>query len=152
MGAVAGGEPGAVTLTAPRLIVGGETFECVPAVPQWQIMKLAKAYASDDIAALAGMFDFLQKLVAPHEWDRFDTFMETLDLERAELDEAIGNALAEMGGRGKATEPLSGPSSAGSETPETPHEQVAVSFSRGTVERSPVEQARLSEAAQLLSY
>lgn len=120
---------------APRLRLGDEEFECVPWVPQWHIMRLAKALSTDDeMLGLAAMYDFLGHLVTKEEWPRFDAFMSTLDLERSALDNAIGDVLVEMGGRGKASGESSGPSSGGSPTPETSPSSRVVSFSRGTVE------------------
>lgn len=138
----------------PTFVIGGESFECVPVVPHWQIMKLAKAYVSDEMQAMAGMIDFLEKMIAPHEWDRFDAHMGTLDLERADLDNALGDTLAQMGGRGKDNLPSPGPSSAGSPTTETPPSQRVVSFSRGTVHEveTPEALTRRDEAAALLNY
>lgn len=120
---------------APMLRVGGEEFECVAWVPQWSLMRLAKAMSTnDEMLGLAGMYDFLSTLVLPAEWARFDAFMSTLDLERSDLDNAIGDVLVEMGGRGKASAGSSSPSLGGSTTPETPQQSRVVSFSRGTVE------------------
>jgi hypothetical protein len=119
---------------APMLRVAGEEFECVAWVPQWSLMRLAKAMSSDEMTGLAGMYDFLQVLVLPKEWARFDAYMSTLDLERSDLDNAIGDVLVEMGGRGKGSADSSGSSSGGSPSPATPAPSRHVSFSRGTVE------------------
>jgi hypothetical protein len=130
----------------PTLRVSGEEFECVAWVPQWSLMRLAKAMSTnDEMLGLAGMYDFLKVLVLPGEWARFDAFMETLDLERSDLDNAIGDVLVEMGGRGKESAGSSSPSSGGSASPATPAQSRHVSFSRGTVEV--VEGPGLSDAA-----
>ena len=42
---------------------------------------------------MAGFYDFFGHLIAEHEWDRFDAFMSTLDIELADLDNAIGDVL-----------------------------------------------------------
>lgn len=129
---------------APTLHVGGESFECVAWVPQWSLMRLAKAMTGAEMTALAGMYDFLQVLVLPSEWERFDAHMSTLDLERSDLDHAIGDVLVEMGGRGKESADSSGSSSGGSPSPATPAPSRHVSFSQGTVEV--VEGPSLSDA------
>jgi hypothetical protein len=130
---------------APHLRLGGEAFECVVFVPQWHLMRLAKALqTNDEMLALAGFYDFLKVLVLPNEWDRFDAFMGSLDIERSDLDNAIGDVLVEMGGRGKESAGSSGPSSDGSSSPATPAQSRHVSFSRGTVE---VVQESLSDGA-----
>lgn len=128
----------------PMLVLGDESFKCRSTIPQWQLMKLAKAYNSNDpMNGLAGMYDFINYLVLKEERERLDEYMSELDdLSRADLDSAIGDALSQMsGGRGKA--PLS-PSSPGSAT--TPATSRVVSLSRGhsrvqegeKVERSPL--------------
>ena len=132
-------------LPTPTLRLGGKEFACVQWVPQWHIMRLAKALSTgDEMDALAGFYDFLQVIVQPQEWNRFEAFMSTLDLERSDLDNAIGDVLVEMGGRGKASAGSSTPSSGGSSTPVTPPTSQVVSFSRGTVETV---QPGLSDAA-----
>lgn len=123
-------------LPEPVLTIGGRSFRCRPAVPYWHMMKLAKAYKSDDVSdAMAGMVDFLEKIIDPEVWDEFDAHMSTTDVDLGTLDKAIGDALASMAGRGKDEGPSSSPSSTGSESTSTPSR--VVSFSRGTVEVQP---------------
>lgn len=126
---------------APRLIVGGVAFRCVPWVPQWNLMRLADAMDSgDDMRAMAAMYRFIVRMVLPEDHEALDAHMSTLDIERSDLDNAIGDALVEMAGRGKRSGPpvgippsgaASGSSSAGSVEAAPMHR--VVSFSQGTV-------------------
>lgn len=131
---------------APRLKIAGEEFECVVSVPHWSLMKLAKALTvDDDMLGLAAMYDFLGVLVIDSEWERFDTFMGTIDIEKSSLDHAIGDVIVQMSNRGKASAGSSSPSSGGLPTPGTPPTSRVVSFSQGTVRD--VGQPSLSDAA-----
>lgn len=134
-------------LVKPVLLrLSGRAFACRPAVPQWSLMKLASAMSrGDEMLAMGAMYDFLKVLVVPEAWADFEAFMLSVDIEHSQLDEAIGTALAEMGGRGKGSGAPSSPSSAGSPPPETPAVSRVVSLSRGTVEE--VAQPSLSDAA-----
>lgn len=135
----------AVTETGPEpatFRIGGEVFECVKHVPNWNIMRLASAMDSaDEMKALAVMHDFVLRLVVEDERQRLDEFLSEYDFEFSELEHSIGDALVEVSGRGKGdgiprgirpSEESSSPSSGGS-TETNPSRRV-VSLSRGTVE------------------
>jgi hypothetical protein len=128
---MSGADTGAVTLK-----LRGREFACRPSVPRWDLMRLASAMSSGDtMRGMGAMFDFVSKLIAPEAWPEFDAFMSEAGLDNFdELDNAIGDALAEMGGRGKGRDESSMPSSGGSPTEATPAASRVVSFSRGTVE------------------
>lgn len=122
----------------PMLRLGDREFPCRHAVPQWHLMRLARAMSGgDEMEGLAEMHRFLQQLIEPASWGAFDTFMGASDLGFAHLDSAIGDVLVEMGGRGKGSGVPSTPSSGGSPTPATPGVSRVVSLSRGTVEERP---------------
>lgn len=122
--------------------IGGEVFECVKHVPNWNIMRLAAAMEqSDEMKALAVMHNFVLRLVVEEERDRLDEFLSEYDFEFDELEHAIGDALVEVAGRGKGTgRPVGIPPSGAASTPSsdtsegTPPSRRVVSLSRGTVE------------------
>lgn len=136
MSAVAEAGPEPVTFR-----IGGESFECVNHVPNWNIMRLADAMEQDDeMKALAVMYRFVLRLVVEAERPRLDEFLSEYDFEFDELEHAIGDALVEVAGRGKGSgvprgippsDASSTPSSGGSER--TPATHRVVSLSRGTV-------------------
>jgi hypothetical protein len=121
--------------------IGGEVFECVGHVPNWNIMRLAAAMDSnDEMKALGVMHSFVLRLVKETERTRLDEFLSEYDFEFDELEHAIGDSLVELAGRGKGSgvprgippsAPTSTPSSGGSE--ETSPSHRVVSLSRGTV-------------------
>lgn len=129
----------------PLFKVGGEAFECVSFVPQWNMMRLAAAMESgDEMQGMAAMYRFVMRIVKPHEHERLEVHMDSLDIEHSDLDNAIGDVLVEMAGRGKVSGPpkgirpsdsSSGSSSGGS--PETPPTHLVVSLSQGTVRPAP---------------
>lgn len=148
------------------LRIGDEEFECRRVGTSWQMMQFAKAQQAanthiptrllpDDprrIAAeakrneagmkmLATLYDTAMVLLKPGERDRFASYMDELSaseegLKPGELEEAIGNVIANAGGeQGKAGSRTSQPSSSSSENT-SPSMQV-VSFEKGTVEAVP---------------
>lgn len=129
--------------TAPVLSVGGSSFKCADNFSNWRLMKLASAMKSgDDMRAMGEMHDFIVYLVHPEERDRLDAHLSAVDVDPAELENAIGDALVEMAGRGKALpatpagvplDHLPSRSSGGSPAPAAPSHRV-VSLSQGTVE------------------
>jgi hypothetical protein len=123
---------------SPVLTLAGKTFRCVPFVPQWHLMKLAASMTKDDMTALAGMYEFLRSLILPEDWSAFDAHMGTLDIEKDQLDNAIGDTLVQMAGRGKDSDGSSTPSSDGLPNPATPPMSRVVSLSKGTVDEVPV--------------
>lgn len=132
--------------TAPAFVVGGSSFSCVSFVPQWNIMRLAAAMESDEMHAMGAMYRFILSMVLPEEHEALEAHLSTLDLELADLDNAIGDALVEMVRQGKGRgRPMgippsaadSGPSSDGST--ETAPTRRVVSLSRGTARTEPVE-------------
>lgn len=131
----------------PLLTVGGSSFPTVDHVAEWNLMRLAaKMEDPDEMVGLAAMYRFVLSIVRPEYRDALDEHLGTLDLARSDLDNAIGDALVEMAGRGKrsgpptATRPSgasSGSSSDGS--PETAPTRRVVSLSRGTSREEPIE-------------
>lgn len=125
----------------PLLTVGGSSFPCVDHVSEWNLMRLAaKLEDGDEMVGMAAMYRFVLSIVREEHREALDEHLGTLDLERSDLDNAIGDALVEIAGRGKysgpptATRPSeasSGSSSAGST--ETAPTRRVVSLSRGTV-------------------
>jgi hypothetical protein len=133
-------------MTPPILRLGGEEFECVPRVSHWQLMKLAAAMKGGDLDALGGMYDFMQKIVVPSDWQALDDHLSAqVEFDYDDLESAIGDVLVEMAGRGKDSAESSGPSSAGAPTPPTPPSSRVVSLSRGTVEEVPLGAPRSDE-------
>lgn len=130
---------------APLLKLGDRTFRCRPAVPTWVIMRLSSAYVSkNDLRTFGAMYDFLGHAIVADDWSAFEEYATEAELDFDALDSAIGDVLAEMGGRGKAKAESYGPSSGGSPTPETSPTSRVVSLSKGTVS---IEEQGLSDAA-----
>lgn len=127
------------------LTIKGEQFECRRVSVSWQMMKFAKAQRDanvvipkglpkdsqrfKDLSAkrnsagmlmMAVMLETVNILLKPHERDRFDEFMETASmdgLEPNELENAIGEVIAAVGGeQGKAQQHSAQPSSSSSGT------------------------------------
>lgn len=112
-----------------EFVINGEQFPCRDELSAWGLMKLAKAVTSgDDMQALAGMYDLLQGVVLPTEWQRFDTFLSAASPSAEDLNQAIGALMTSYSDR--PTE-QSSPSQAG--PPSTGRGRRVVSLSRGTV-------------------
>lgn len=132
--------------------VGGSSFPCVSWVPQWNVMRLAAAMDSgDEMRAMAQMYRFVLSMVRPEAHEALEAHLSTLDLERSDLDNAIGDALVEMAGRGKGSGvprgiPKNGESSGSSSdgSTETAPTRRVVSLSRGTVQESALADAKHS--------
>jgi hypothetical protein len=88
--------------------------------------------------AMAGMHDYLRALVAPSDWSALDAHLGATEVDFDALNNAIGDVLVEMAGRGKGSAESSGPSSDGAPTPPTAPSSRVVSLSRGTVEEVPL--------------
>jgi hypothetical protein len=130
---------------APLLKLAGREFRCVPHVPTWAVMRLAAGYTSgQSMRTYAAMYEFLKVALLSDEWSGFEEHASSINATATQLDEAIGDLLVEMGGRGKATAAPVGRSSDGSPTPATSPISRVVSLSRGTVE---VKEPGLSDAA-----
>jgi hypothetical protein len=113
----------------PELIIGTERFAVREHVDEWSLMKLAKSQTADHpMAALAGMFDFINAMVKPEERDRLDAYLSNREVESGALSEAVGNLIQEYSGR-----PTARPSSSQGGGPLTPPKSKVVSFSQGTV-------------------
>lgn len=113
------------------LTIRDEQFECRRVNVSWYIMKFARAQRkaqinipknmpqgpmrteleekrnSAGIELMAIMLDTVNCLLKPHERDRFENYMDTISetgLEPGELENAIGNVIAAVGGNeeGKA--------------------------------------------------
>lgn len=133
--------------TAPVLRVGGSSFRCVEETPsEWSLMRLAAKGERGDDAGAAALYNFVMDLLVPDERDRFDRHMDEHRVGISELNNAIGDLVVEMAGRGKerarlaAAQPqdrLPGTSSAGSQAPASLSHRV-VSLSQGTVQYADV--------------
>jgi hypothetical protein len=63
-------------------------------------MKLAKSQqCGETMAALAGMYDFINAMVKPEERARLDQFLSDQELEAGALSEGIGALVKDYAGR-----------------------------------------------------
>jgi hypothetical protein len=119
------------------LHVGGEAFECRKVSVTWHMMRFAKAQkaaraikvpdhlpkdnperkAAEEkqnelgMDLLAVMYDVIMVILKPHERERFEEFMSTAEVKPQELEDAIGEAIAEIGGgKGKVKQATTSPS------------------------------------------
>lgn len=138
------------------LTIGKEMFECRRVAITWQMMKFAviqrqarikvpeyldetdpKRVAVEERRNAAGMellaimHDTIMLLIRPEERDRFEEFMMSAELLPNELESAIGNTIAQLGGaEGK---PVQAESSDSVDSPNTTSQTSrVVSFSQDT--------------------
>jgi hypothetical protein len=80
-----------------ELNLAGQTFRCRDELPNWQLMKLAKAQqkanAGDVMAGMAGMYDFVVAVVHPDDRARLDATLDDWDWDDTEFDHAIGSLM-----------------------------------------------------------
>lgn len=116
------------------LTVRDERFAARHTLPAWALMKLAKSQGSGDaMQQVAGLHDFLLAVLADHEHERFEAFMEAHpDVGFDELESAVGGLMQAYTAR-----PTGRPSrSPAGQTPNGGSSRV-VSLSRGTVREEP---------------
>lgn len=85
------------------LTLGDREFELSGSIPGGLGFKMAQAQSSGEhTKAMSLMLRMARKLVAPEQREEFDAFVESdefEDLDYAEIDTAIGEAMSEVAGR-----------------------------------------------------
>ena len=84
----------------PELVIGEERFAVRERIDEWTLMKLAKSQqGGDTMQSLAGMYDFINSMVAKEDRARLDEYLSSGDVEPGALNEAIGALVTEYTGR-----------------------------------------------------
>lgn len=83
-----------------ELVIRGERFAAEDDPGPWPLMKLAKSQQQgDNMAIMAGMYDFVLGILTKGERQRFIAFMDEAYVSQDELNDAVGTLIQEQNGR-----------------------------------------------------